>query len=266
MNSSNFRAEARNNLKGKWGKAACITLAYIAISFVISFIEGLFPEDSAITGIVSIAFSIIQIPLSFGFIIQILNLFKGEDVKTFDFLKNGFGNFKKAWGLTLHVCLKMLAPIALMIFSYILIFAGFIGATSSVAVGGTGSLGILSIIGFIVLIVSIIWMIPRSYSYQLAYIIAADNTDLNSKEAVEKSAEMMNGNRWKLFCLQLSFIGWSILAILSFGIGLLWLVPYMQFAFIVFYMFLNKTNSTIETTVVDQQKENNDDNGPIQEA
>lgn len=266
MNSSDFRAEARNNLKGKWGKAACITLAYFAISLLISFIEGLFPEDSAIKGIVSLAFSIIEVPLSFGFIIQFLKFFKGEDVKTFDFLKNGFNNFKKAWGLTLHIFLKMLAPIALMIFSYVLIFAGFIGATSSAAVGGTGSLGILSLIGFILLIVSVIWMIPRSYSYQLAYIIAADKTDLNSKEAVEKSAEMMNGNRWKLFCLQFSFIGWSILAILSLGIGLLWLVPYLQFALIVFYMFLNKNTSTVETTVAEQPKENNDDNGPIQEA
>jgi len=47
---------------------------------------------------------------------------------------------------------------------------------------------------------------------------------------------MMDGNRWRLFCLQISFIGWSILSsLLTFGIGDLWLTPYRQAASAAFY-------------------------------
>jgi uncharacterized membrane protein len=38
---------------------------------------------------------------------------------------------------------------------------------------------------------------------------------------------MMHGNKWRLFCLELSFIGWGILCLLTCGIGFLWLSPYM---------------------------------------
>lgn len=46
---------------------------------------------------------------------------------------------------------------------------------------------------------------------------------------------MMAGNKWRLFCLQFSFIGWQILCILSLGIGFLWLTPYMNAATAAFY-------------------------------
>ena len=50
---------------------------------------------------------------------------------------------------------------------------------------------------------------------------------------------MMRGNKWKFFCLNLSFIGWAFLCVFTFGIGLLWLMPYMENAFIAFYDIAN---------------------------
>ena len=41
--------------------------------------------------------------------------------------------------------------------------------------------------------------------------------------------------RWKLFCLELSFIGWMLLSMLTFGILLLWVGPYMETAKAAFY-------------------------------
>ena len=55
MISSDFRTEARKRLDGKWGTAVCIVLASFLISFAIGFIQGLFPEDSFISMIISIA-------------------------------------------------------------------------------------------------------------------------------------------------------------------------------------------------------------------
>jgi len=43
------------------------------------------------------------------------------------------------------------------------------------------------------------------------------------------------GHRWKLFCLGLRFIGWILLCLLTFGIGLLWLWPYMGVSYARFY-------------------------------
>ena len=58
---------------------------------------------------------------------------------------------------------------------------------------------------------------------------------MSAKEAMEVSMQMMKGNKWRLFCLQLSFIGWAILCVLTLGIGYLWLNPYMNAAIAAFY-------------------------------
>jgi len=71
-------------------------------------------------------------------------------------------------------------------------------------------------------------------------MIAAENPEMSSKEVVEKSKELMQNNRFKLFCLQFSFIGWIVLAMIPLGIGVIWVAPYMQFAAIAFYKHLIK--------------------------
>ena len=104
-----------------------------------------------------------------------------------------------------------------------------------------------------------IWSITKSYYYQLAYLIAADNPEMSSKEAVLKSEELMNNKRGKLFCLQFSFVGWAILASFTLGIAYLWLLPYIQFALIAFYKYATGNISDVKAEVV---TENNSD--PIQ--
>lgn len=52
---------------------------------------------------------------------------------------------------------------------------------------------------------------------------------------------MMRGNRWRLFCLHVSFIGWDILCTLTLGIGYLWLRPYKQTAEAAFYREISGT-------------------------
>lgn len=71
--------------------------------------------------------------------------------------------------------------------------------------------------------------------YSQAFYILNDNPELTATEALNRSKEMMKGYRGKLFMLQLSFLGWGILCILTFGIGFLWLIPYMNISFANFY-------------------------------
>lgn len=48
--------------------------------------------------------------------------------------------------------------------------------------------------------------------------LLAENPQMNRKEAFEKSRQMMKGNKWAAFVLDLSFIGWSLLGIITFGL------------------------------------------------
>ena len=61
------------------------------------------------------------------------------------------------------------------------------------------------------------------------------SSGLGMSEAIRASKELMTGNKWRLFCLEFSFFGWSILAALSLGIGGLFLRPYVEAAVAAFY-------------------------------
>lgn len=77
--------------------------------------------------------------------------------------------------------------------------------------------------------------IVKSYSYAMTDYILKDYPELSNNAAIEKSMAMMDGYKMKLFLLDLSFIGWAILCIFTFGIGLLFLQPYIQAAHAAFY-------------------------------
>ena len=98
--------------------------------------------------------------------------------------------------------------------------------------------------GLYVFLWSLLFVIPgivAGYSYAMTDYILAENPNLTASEAIEQSKTMMYGNRWRLFCLQFSFIGWDILATLAFGIGHLWLTPYKQAATAAFYREVSGT-------------------------
>ncbi len=85
---------------------------------------------------------------------------------------------------------------------------------------------------------SLLFVIPgivKSYSYSMAYYVKNDHMDWDWKACIDESRRIMDGNKWKLFCLQLSFIGWAIVCGFTFGIGYLWLMPYMEAANASFY-------------------------------
>ena len=66
------------------------------------------------------------------------------------------------------------------------------------------------------------------------YIIA-ENDGIKVIDAMKESHRIMRGNRFRLFCLHFSFIGWILLSVLTFGIGLLWVNPYINAACTDFY-------------------------------
>jgi uncharacterized membrane protein len=85
---------------------------------------------------------------------------------------------------------------------------------------------------------TLLFIIPgivKSYSYALCYYIKADHPEYGWKECIDESRRMMKGNKWRLFCLDFSFIGWQIVGMLCFGLGGYFVNPYMMTARAHFY-------------------------------
>lgn len=85
---------------------------------------------------------------------------------------------------------------------------------------------------------SLLLIIPgiiASLRYSMTFYILADNPDIEAMDAINKSKEIMQGHKWELFCLCLSFIGWTFLSIFTFGIGFIWLIPYIETSIAHFY-------------------------------
>lgn len=77
--------------------------------------------------------------------------------------------------------------------------------------------------------------IVLSYAYGMVPYLLRDYPELGVREALRTSKEMMKGHKWDLFVLDLSFIGWLLLGIMTAGIGLLWVAPYMDTTHAAFY-------------------------------
>ena len=81
--------------------------------------------------------------------------------------------------------------------------------------------------------------IMKAYAYSMAPFIMAENPNMTAREALRASEDLMYGHKAELFFLELSFIGWGLLSVLTLGIGSLWLTPYIQAAHAAFYRNLS---------------------------
>lgn len=98
------------------------------------------------------------------------------------------------------------------------------------------------LMGLFTFLWSLLLIIPgiiKGISYSMSYYILAENPDLSASEVISKSKEITQGHKWDLFVTYLSFIGWSLLACLTLGIGYLWLIPYINITMANIYNQLN---------------------------
>ena len=89
-----------------------------------------------------------------------------------------------------------------------------------------------------VLLWTLLLVIPgiiMTFAYAMTPYILEEHPEIGAWDASTRSREMMKGHKFDLFWLYLSFIGWAILGILTFGIGYLWLSPYVSCSEIGFY-------------------------------
>lgn len=92
---------------------------------------------------------------------------------------------------------------------------------------------------------TLLFIIPgiiKIYSYSMTYYILNDNPNMSVSDAIAVSEEMMKGHKFELFMLELSFLGWVLLTILTFGLlGIFYVAPYQNLAYANFYEELKAT-------------------------
>ena len=82
-----------------------------------------------------------------------------------------------------------------------------------------------------VMLWSLLLVIPgiiKSLSYSMAFYILADNPEMSAMEALNESKEIMKGHKWEYFVLNLSFILWILLGVITLGLGFIYVMPYMR--------------------------------------
>ena len=173
-------------------------------------------------------------PLSLGYVKFNLGLVDGEDVRFADlfsqFHRFGEGFLVRFWRWLYVVLWTM----AFFVPTIILAIAAGVGMTLS---GSSGDM-----VGIVVVLIIFVGIIPGSifasvkdYGYSMSNFIMYENPGMGAREAIKESQELMKGNKWRLFCLAISFIGWAFLCVFTCGIGYLWLSPYQEASFAAFY-------------------------------
>lgn len=107
-----------------------------------------------------------------------------------------------------------------------------------------GVLLIYIISGLFTFFWTLLFIIPgiiKSYAYSQAYLIYKDHIDrpdlekISALDCITESKELMQGHKARFFLLELSFLGWILLGILTLGIGFLWISPYIVATNAAFY-------------------------------
>lgn len=227
--NAELRAEARKMLKGRWKESVLMTLVPVLISIIIIAIitvpiilflsqNAQFMNDSSaystgsngssggssgfISGLITTFFTV---AISWTF----LDVLRGkkEIIRPF---KDVFRTFRAPYALAVLV-IYLLTSIFQFLWTLLLVIPGII----------------------------------KGYSYSQSYYIYYDTYEETGEtprylDSITASRYLMDGFKAKLFFLDLSFIGWHFLSIITFGIGYLWLTPYISATKAAFYQNLPK--------------------------
>lgn len=217
MNTAEIRKQANTSIKGKHFKASMIFLIYILFTFICCLVP--------VIG--SIFIMVMSIPLSYGVICSVIKLKRNENVGYFDFISIAFSEFGNAWRVTFSMLAKVwpylvgyIGSIFLILITSvvtIVITAGsiIIDNSSTANLAGFIPFTVICIICGIAGIVCYILLLLKSLYYSLSFYVLYDNKELKGKEIVEKSYDLMKGNRWNLIKMQIPYY------LIIFGITIL---------------------------------------------
>jgi uncharacterized membrane protein len=201
---SNLRALARQGLRGRWGDAFLKGLLYtlvlsLPLMLILALTGGLqMPGDAADDGLYGSYFGLLS-----------------GDISQAEYVRRTTGPM----GLAYLYEFLVAGALTLGITSVFLRYRRRQEAPGELVFSGFSNYGRALALFLLMILFTFLWtllfIIPgliAAYRYKLAFFILAENPDIGPLEAIRISKEIMRGNKWKLFCLDLSFIGWALLA------------------------------------------------------
>ena len=224
MYASDFRAQGRASLRGNWGKA-------ILASLIAALLGGLL-SGAADGPVVRLVFNNVSTYLPD----YLKELLRSERWQLYRQPVVSFLNFYSLAALIIG------GPIALGFARFNLNLADRRNAEVAQVFSGFERFLDGFLMGLLLFVYVFLWsllfVIPgivKAYSYSMTPFILAEHPGMRPNEAITASRHLMKGNKWRLFCLNFSFIGWAILSALTFGIGSLFLRPYIEASTACFY-------------------------------
>lgn len=216
-----YKNEALSALRGNWANALVATIIFIALALFFSSNDAInsYYQRVVINPFIGYSLSFVSLfvllPLAAGYSNSMRVLLEtGDNRLTNNSFSLGFGNW-------LHVVWGMiLSTIYIFLWTLLLIIPGII----------------------------------KSYSYALTPYILVEHPEMSANEAIEESMRLMDGHKFDLFYLQLSFIGWAILSILSLGLGVFWLIPYQMTAQAAFYRDIKNGAKPLQDNVIEPER------------
>ncbi len=241
-NNTKFKSSARENLLGHYGAVIAALIVTVLISLLLSIpftnmaSQG-YQFGSVYRMVVGIMGIVIVMLLSFLFFIGTLwihlNLARKQEAHFSDILYPFTNQPARYFGYGL-MFLGMAVVCILPGFICIMLSADYSSELRTVDIKNIP----LLIIGIALFIIGLYICIRIMGSWFMAAYLMVDDTDLRLMDAIRESRQMMKGKRKTWILLILSFAGWIALSLLSFGIALIWVVPYLTQSLTCFYLDL----------------------------
>ena len=219
------------------------------------FVSTILTTAAIVAGAALLYSLFIGAPVELGHRRLYLGLIDGEAPE----VKGLFGYFKRSYGKAVLARLLMtlirfaiyipaLLAVCQVGYSLIAVTHYALMENEAMVASSLASVYLYAAIASALLIAAAIFGIVISLRYAYVTLILAEYPELGVIDAFRNSASLMKGNKWRLFCLQFSFIGWSILAgLVPYGLGTYILMPYTMAAETAFYHEIARRGAAEET-------------------
>ncbi|MEG0306630.1 MAG: DUF975 family protein [Clostridium sp.] len=249
INRKALKKLSKDQLNGQWTVPVLITLFIMVLQIILQSILKIVNFGN----VENLGLDILWFVLSTFILLTInvminsfyLKISKGSKVKFSDLFIN-----TKTWikGIGIQLLMTLIMLPLIVIYSILLVIT-MLKYFNYIMMSGFGitayspPASFYLIMLLFILIFAIALIILELYLFPALIIICEDNNN-GLWKSIKYSFKMMRGNVWGLFVLQLSFIGWALLCILTFGIGFLWLIPYTNTTLFNFYNEIRDKSQT----------------------
>lgn len=226
MSTSYFKSEARRALEGKWQTFSLCVLIYVAINAALS-------APSLISDISDLwqLYHMDELLYEPSFSSDLTDFLINSLLSLINLLVSIFVTYHLYFAMS-AIALKVIKNEEIQVSD---IFVGFHNYSNVL---------ILTLLeNLYVFLWCLLFIIPgfiKAIGYSMAKFIMAENPDIRPSDAIKESEELMDGYKFDYFVLQLSFLGWILLSIITLDISALYSQPYLFTAKAIFYYTIKK--------------------------